>query len=224
MTACRAKDILTAPIIFGKTKNVLEENSDLVSFGVPHQYSIAVFLSVLLIVALTNIWILRKRLISYPSAETGPRVSILVPARNEQANIRACVESLLAQEYANFEVLVLDDQSDDDTARILQEYMQDRRLRVLRGTDPPPGWVGKSWACHQLAQHASGELLLFTDADTRHHPRTLSHAVSALEEEGLDFLSLFVKEEVGSWSERLVIPMIPWSILSFLPLALAYYT
>ncbi|MDW8329269.1 MAG: glycosyltransferase [Candidatus Bipolaricaulota bacterium] len=178
----------------------------------------------LLAIALSNLWMLRRRLHAYSAMGRGPRVSILVPARNEQAHIRACIESLLAQEYSNFEVLVLDDQSDDDTARILQEYTHDRRLKVLRGTDPPPGWVGKSWACHQLAQHASGELLLFTDADTRHHPRTLSHAVSALEEEGLDFLSLFVKEEVGSWSERLVIPMIPWSILSFLPLALAYYT
>lgn len=196
----------------------------LVSFWEWHQYTVVVFLSVLWIIALSNFWMLRRRLHTYSAMRRGPRVSILVPARNEQARIRACVESLLAQEYSDFEVLVLDDQSDDDTARILQEYERDRRLRVLRGTDPPPGWVGKSWACHQLVQHASGELLLFTDADTRYHPNTLAHAVSALQQENLDLLSIFVKEEVGSWSERLVIPMIPWSILSFLPLVLAYYT
>ncbi len=190
-----------------------------------HQYSVVVFLACLVFIALTNLWMLRKRLGSHSAFRNGPRVSVLLPARNERDNIEACVASLLAQEYSDFEVLVLDDQSEDGTAKILRErFAGHPRLTVLHGAAPPPGWVGKSWACHQLACHASGELLLFTDADTRHHPRALAHAVGALTENNLDFLSVFVKEEVGSWSERLIIPMIPWSILSFLPLALAYYT
>lgn len=194
------------------------------NFWADHQYSVAVFLFIIFAIAFTNLWMLRRGLSAYLPQREGPKVSILVPARNERDNIRACVESLLAQEYSDFEVLVLDDQSNDGTSSILQEYVHDPCLKVLRGTDPPPGWVGKSWACYQLAQHASGELLLFTDADTRHHPKTLAHAVSALQQGNLDFLSIFVREEVGSWSERLVIPMIPWSILSFLPLVLAYHT
>jgi len=194
-------------------------------FWVEHQYSVVVFLACLVLIAITNLWLLRKRLGTYSPARYGPRVSILVPARNEQKNIVPCVESLLAQEYENFEVIVLDDQSDDKTVSLLRErFAGHPRLIVLHGGPPPSGWVGKSWACHQLAQYASGELLLFTDADTRHHPRTLAHAVGALTAENLDFLSLFVHEEVGSWSERLIIPVIPWSILSFLPLGLAYST
>jgi chlorobactene glucosyltransferase len=194
-------------------------------FWIEHQYSVVAFLGCLVLIAITNLWILRKRLRSYSASQDGPRVSILLPARNEQKNIVACVESLLAQEYSNFEVIVLDDQSDDKTASVLRERFGGHpRLTILHGAPPPPGWVGKSWACHQLAQHASGELLLFTDADTRHHPRTVAHAVGALTEENLDFLSIFVHEEVLSWSERLVIPVLPWSILSFLPLVLAYYT
>lgn len=194
-------------------------------FWVEHQYSVVVFLVCLVCITVTNLWVLRKRLGTYPALRRGPRVSILLPARNERDNIEECVESLLAQEYEDFEVLVLDDQSDDGTAKILSErFAGHPRLRVLHGTALPPGWIGKSWACHQLAHQASGELLLFTDADTRHHPHTLAHAVGALIEENLDFLSLFVYEEVGSWSERLVIPMISWSILSFLPLVLAYHT
>lgn len=192
---------------------------------VAHQYSIVVFLACLIVIAVTNLWMLRKRLSSYSASRNGPRVSILLPARNEQKNIISCVESLLTQEYADFEVIVLDDQSDDQTSSILRErFGEHPSLTILQGVPPPPGWVGKSWACHQLAQRASGEVLLFTDADTRHHPHMLAHAVAALLEERVDFLSLFVHEEVGSWSERLVIPMIPWSILSFLPLVLAYYT
>ncbi len=195
------------------------------NFWVEHQYSVVVFLACLVLIAVTNLWMLRKRLGSYSASRSGPWVSILVPARNEQNNIIPCVESLLAQEYKNFEVIVLDDQSDDKTSSVLHERFRGHpRLTVLQGVPPPPGWIGKSWACHQLAQHASGDLLLFTDADTRHHPRTLAHAVSAVQQECLDLLSVFVKEDVGSWSERLVIPMISWSILSFLPLALAYYT
>lgn len=194
-------------------------------FWVEHQYSVVVFLACLVLIAITNLWLLRKRLGTYSPARHGARVSILVPARNEQKNIVPCVESLLAQEYESFEVIVLDDQSDDKTVSLLRErFAGHPRLIVLHGGPPPSGWIGKSWACHQLAQHASGELLLFTDADTRHHPRTLAHAVGALTAENLDFLSLFVREEVGSWSERLIIPVIPWSILSFLPLGLAYAT
>jgi cellulose synthase/poly-beta-1,6-N-acetylglucosamine synthase-like glycosyltransferase len=103
-------------------------------FWIEHQYSIVVFLGCLLLIALTNLWVLRKRLRSYPAFRDGPRVSILLPARNEQKNIIACVESLLAQEYSNFEVIVLDDQSDDKTASVLRERFGGHpRLTILHG-------------------------------------------------------------------------------------------
>jgi len=103
-----------------------------------------------------------------------PLVSILVPARNEEHCIETCVQSLLAQHYEPLEILVLDDQSSDATAPIVQKIIdglphdQHGRLRLLKGEALPVGWIGKNFACQQLAQHARGEYLLFTDADTVH--------------------------------------------------------
>ncbi len=187
-----------------------------------HQASLIVFVTVLLLIALSNLRFLR-RLADWPSPRVFPRVSILVPVRNEEHNVEPCLRSLFAQEYPDFEVLVLDDESTDGTAEALAALSgEDHRLRVLKGTPLPQGWVGKHWACFQLAQAAVGELLLFTDADTRHHPHALRDAVAALVAESGDVLSAIPREEAVSWAERLVVPIIPWSILSFLPLGLAH--
>jgi len=188
-----------------------------------HQNSPIIFLSVLLLIALSNLLVLR-RLDRYGRPARFPRLSVLVPARNEEANIGPCVRSLLAQDYPDFELLVLDDESSDQTAQVLAALAtEDHRLRVLSGQPLPAGWLGKQWACHQLSQAATGELLLFTDADTRHHPQTLSDAVAAMLAERTDLLSAFLREEVVSWGERLVVPILLWSIFSFLPLGLAYW-
>jgi chlorobactene glucosyltransferase len=166
----------------------------------------------------------RLRLLGdYGRPATWPRVSILVPARNEAGNIGPCVRSLLAQRYPDFEVLVLDDHSSDRTWQILSCLAaEDDRLQLFRGQPLPEGWLGKHWACHQLAQRADGQLLLFTDADTRHHPDILEEAVAALQAEGAELLSVLPRQRVVSWGERLVVPLIPWSICAFAPLTLAY--
>jgi chlorobactene glucosyltransferase len=154
-----------------------------------------------------------------------PRVSVLVPARNEEAHIGDCVRSLLAQDYPDFEVIVLDDHSTDRTGAILADLSaRDERLRVLRGRDLPDGWLGKHWACQQLSEAAGGELFLFTDADTRHSPGSVRHGVEALYAEGADLLTAFPHEETVTWAEKLVVPVVPWAIFTFLPLALAYRT
>ncbi len=187
-----------------------------------HQASLIVFAAVLLLIALSNLRALR-RLADWPSPRVFPRVSILVPVRNEEHNVEPCLRSLLAQEYPDFELLVLDDESTDGTSEALAALSaEDHRLRVLEGRPLPQGWVGKHWACFQLAQAAVGELLLFTDADTRHHPHAWRDAVAALVAEGSDLLSAIPREVAVSWAERLVVPIIPWSILSFLPLGLAH--
>lgn len=152
-----------------------------------------------------------------------PWVSVLVPARNEERNIEACARSLLEQDYPRFEVLVLDDDSTDETPAILDRIAQtDARLRVLRGRPLPDGWLGKHWACHQLALASNGELLLFTDADTRHHPCMLRDAVAAQQKEGSDLLTGLPREEAVSWGEILVIPVIGWAVLALLPLGPAH--
>jgi chlorobactene glucosyltransferase len=180
------------------------------------------FVAVLLLIALSNLWALR-RLGNYALPTRWPRVSALVPARNEEANIGPCLRSLLAQEYPDFEVLVLDDHSDDATGRVLADLAaEEPRLHVIRGKPLPGGWFGKPWACEQLAQAATGDLLLFTDADTRHHPHMLRDAVAALSAENADLLTALPRQEVVSWSERLLVPIILWSVFAFLPLGLAH--
>ncbi len=93
-----------------------------------------------------------------------PKVSILVPARNEEANLRRLLPSLLRQRYPDFEVIVYDDASEDDSWRVLQA-VEDTRLITLRGDGPPPGWIGKVHALYQATRHARGDLFLFLDAD-----------------------------------------------------------
>jgi chlorobactene glucosyltransferase len=185
---------------------------------------IILFELVLLLILLSNLWVLR-RLDSYLilSPINWPKVSVLVPARNEEENIEACIRSLLEQQYPNFKVWVLDDHSTDRTWHILQQLAtEDSRLTILKGDPLPADWLGKHWACQQLAQTARGELLLFTDADTRHHPLTLQNSVAALITEKADLLTAMPYEEVVTWGEKLVVPLIPWSIFSFAPLGLAY--
>lgn len=139
-----------------------------------------------------------------------PLVSVIVPARNEAANIETCVRSLTASSYPAFEVLVVDDRSADGTAEIVRalDVGNARRLRLVEGAELPSGWLGKPWACRQGATAAEGELLLFTDADTRHAPDLLSRAVSGLHEEGADLLTLVGKQLMESFWERLVQPQI----------------
>ncbi len=182
---------------------------------------IVVFLALGLLTALANHHFIR-RFDEFPRAGVFPRVSILVPARNEADNIEACLRSLLEQDYPDFEVLVLDDHSTDGTRPILACLARTfDRLRLLDGQPLPADWLGKHWACHQLAQAASGELLLFTDADTRHAPNTLRDSVSALLAERADLVTAFPREEAVTWGEKLVVPVIGFGIFSFLPVALA---
>ncbi|MBA3258247.1 MAG: glycosyltransferase, partial [Gemmatimonadales bacterium] len=144
---------------------------------------------------------------------TGPYVSIIVPARNEAGTIETIVRSILASTYDPFDLTVVDDRSDDDTAAIVAALATaDPRLRLIRGDALPPGWYGKPWACFQGYRAAAGELLLFTDADTRHDPALLAHAVGALRAEGADLVTVSPFQRcVGFW-ERVVMPQI-WLLL-----------
>lgn len=146
-----------------------------------------------------------------PPGSDARRVSILVPARNEERCIGPCIASLLAQDYPNFELIVLDDQSSDATPQLLAELglrPEDPHRRVIRGQPLPDGWVGKNWACDQLAQAASGEFLFFTDADTTHAPGTVSAAVAYAERRNASLVSAWPRLVTVTWGEKLIIPMI----------------
>lgn len=180
------------------------------------------FQVLILLVILSNIRLLHQAR-RYAPPPAFPKVSILIPARNEENTIAGCIRSLLAQDYPSYEVLVLDDQSSDGTRFILEQIANSQpRLRVLDGKSPPDGLLGKNWACVQLAQLAQGDLLFFTDADTLHHPQTLRATVTALLGTQADMLTGFPRQEVHSWGERLLVPFFSWAILCFIPLGVAY--
>ena len=140
-----------------------------------------------------------------------PRVSVIVPARDEERNIRRCVESLLAQDYSNFEVVVVDDASTDATPAILDQLRQTplgcRRLRVVRVEHLPAGWAGKPHALHTGAQVASGEWLLFTDADTDHTPSALRSAMTRALAESADLFTIGTTQELPDFWSRVLMPI-----------------
>lgn len=160
----------------------------------------------------------KPALVECPPLTTGPLVSVIVPARNEADNIGPLLESLCRTSYGPVEILVVDDRSSDDTAtRAGAVAAADPRVRVLSGQDPPPGWYGKPWACYQGWGQARGEILAFTDADTRHQPEVLAHAVGALQQSDADLLTIVTGQDCVSFWERLIMPQF------WLPLGLRYH-
>jgi chlorobactene glucosyltransferase len=144
----------------------------------------------------------------FPSGEP-PRLSLIVPARNEERNIRRCVESLLAQSYPDLEVIVLDDRSTDSTAMILAEIAgRDPRLKVLAGSDLPPGWAGKPYALHQAVAAARGQWLVFVDADTWLEPDALSATLATAIETGADLFTTIHHQVMDTFWERTVLPLV----------------
>lgn len=136
-----------------------------------------------------------------------PSVSVIIPARNERRNIARCVQSVLASNYPALEVFVVDDHSDDGTgAAALAAAQGDARFRVLETPQLPRGWFGKQWACTMGAATARGELLLFLDADTHQAPDLITRAVNALRSRDAALLSVFGRQEMHGFWERVVQP------------------
>ncbi|MGV3533840.1 MAG: glycosyltransferase [Chthoniobacteraceae bacterium] len=149
-----------------------------------------------------------------------PLVSVLIPARNEALNIEACVKSLLAQDYPFYEVIVLDDNSEDETPQILRGLGMSETgtiSRMIRGRPLPEGWTGKGWACHQLAQEAKGQYFFFTDADTEHEPGALSALVAYAQKHRTDLLSAWPRLITRTLGEQLVVPMIVFAAMAAYP-------
>jgi chlorobactene glucosyltransferase len=143
-----------------------------------------------------------------PRLRRGRKVSVLVPARNEEKNIRSCVDSLLQQTYSNYEIVILDDQSTDGTWDIIAGY-QERfpgRVRAVQGEPLSEGWLGKPHAMQQLAAVAAGEYLMFTDADTVHGSESIAWAVTNLEFHRADCLSGYVFQEMNTLGEQFIVP------------------
>jgi chlorobactene glucosyltransferase len=136
-----------------------------------------------------------------------PKVSVILPARNEERYIARCLDSLLAQDYSNFEIIAINDSSTDRTGEIMKEYSaRDPRVVHVDAPAKPEGWAGKNWACHKGYLRAKGEVLLFTDADTEHSPSAMSLAVGQLVSQKLDALTAVPRLICNDFWTKITLP------------------
>lgn len=144
-----------------------------------------------------------------PEASSLERVSVVLPARNEAEHIVACIETLRRTTWPNVEIIVVDDHSTDGTGDLAREAARgDARVKIVEAPDLPPGWFGKQWACHSGMQHATGALLLFTDADTRHAPDLIARLVNAREQRQADLMSVAGSQAMLSFWEKAIQPAV----------------
>jgi chlorobactene glucosyltransferase len=138
-----------------------------------------------------------------------PKVSIILPARNEEEFLPKCLDTLIDQDYTNYEIIAIDDSSEDDTWRIISDYAKkSSKIIPVSARTKPDGWMGKNWACMEGYDKATGELLLFTDADTKHAQNVISLAVSHLLTFNLDALTVIPKMVSLDWWTKITLPMI----------------
>ncbi len=175
---------------------------------------------------LINLFVYRP-VANRPSA-TGsqrPSLSVLIPARNEEKNLRSTLGSVLANQGAEFEVIVLDDHSTDQTAAIVAEFAAiDPRVRLEAAPPLPVGWCGKQHACNVLAGFARHPLLVFIDADVRLAPDALRRMAGFMDTSGAALASGVPRQELGTLSERLLLPLIHFVLLGYLPMHLMRWT
>lgn len=160
--------------------------------------------------------ILIPRLRADSRAAHEPLVSVIIPARNEAPNIERTVRAFLAQTYSQIEVIVINDRSTDETGSIARA-IDDQRLRVIDGEEPPAGWLGKPWALHQGSLLASGELFLFVDADIFYAPPAVRAAVARRELRNPVLLSLMPHFLMEGFGENAAMPMMAMTVFTFLP-------
>lgn len=163
-------------------------------------------------------WVVKTSTALPPPPRT-PRVTVLIPARNEERNLRTCLDAVRALEWPDLQILLIDDRSTDATPRIAAEAAAaDPRVTVLGGSDLPEGWMGKSWALHQAVPRATGEWLLFLDADVTVHPRALSQAFAYAAAEKAAMFSGYGTLVLGTFWEKVIMPVIGGMIVGGNPL------
>ncbi|WP_259065335.1 glycosyltransferase [Mucilaginibacter sp. X4EP1] len=152
-------------------------------------------------------------------------VSILIPARNEEDNILLLLKSILQQDYTNYEVIVYDDESSDNTYSICADFAaRYPQFSVIKGGKLPAGWLGKNYACHQLANFARGKYLLFLDADEVINKGLINSGVHRMQAYKLALLSLFPNQVMKTIGEKTTVPLLHYILLNLVPLRLVYLT
>jgi chlorobactene glucosyltransferase len=138
-----------------------------------------------------------------------PKVSVILPARNEGRYIAGCLDSLLGQDYPNFEIIAINDSSTDETSEIMKAYAaNDLRVMHIDASPKPEGWTGKNWACYQGFLRARGEFLMFTDADSKHLPSTMSLAVGHLMSDNLEALTAVPRLICNDFWTKMTLPVL----------------
>lgn len=178
-----------------------------------------VFLALRLIIVLVNM-VSRQWLKDNVPADH-PRVSVLIPARNEADNLPGLLDGLLGQSYAPLDIWIYNDDSGDQTQEIIETYAgRYPRISYMEGKTLPEGWNGKNNACHQMALKAPGEYLLFMDADVKAGPELVSRAMAHTQKYDLTLFSIFPRQLMGSFGEQITVPIMNWILISLLPLPL----
>ena len=148
-------------------------------------------------------------------------ISILIPVRNEEHNILNLLESIRNQDYQNYEVIILDDHSTDNTQELCARFCRlNKRFRIISGKALPKDWLGKNYACYQLAAESKGKFLMFLDADETIANGLINNTVHRIKFYRLDLLSLFTNQVMISWGERMIVPLMHFVLLNLLPLRL----
>lgn len=162
------------------------------------------------------------RLEKAPPPKTCPKVSLLIPVRNEASQIPQLLKVLSEISYASLEIIFLDDESQDQTLLLLQSSTSDQ-IKVFSGKPLPPSWAGKPWACYQLAQLATGNIMIFCDADVRPGPDAITQTVGLMENLSVDVATALPFQEMKTFWEKAVIPFVMHlPILSLVPLRFSY--
>lgn len=138
-------------------------------------------------------------------ASRAEKISVIIPMKNEEANAKTCIEALLKQDYKNFEIIVINDNSTDRTGEIVKSFPD--VICIENKTPTPEGWTGKNYAIHKGVTSASGQWLLFSDADTRHQPVSLSAALAHIQQKDLDFLTLLPRCICETFVEKMIQPI-----------------
>ena len=150
-------------------------------------------------------------------------VSILIPARNEENNILILLNSILLQEYPNYEVIILDDDSSDQTFALCEEFASKYpAFRVIKGKELTGEWLGKNYACYQLAKEAQGDLFLFLDADVTLNNEAINSGVYRMYSGQLSLLSLLPNEQMYTFGEKATVPLLHYGLLNLIPLRLVH--
>ena len=160
-----------------------------------------------------------KQKIKISETENNELISVLIPARNEEENLSFLLSDIQKSKNKNIEIIVFDDESNDNTVKVVRDFAeQDKRFVLIQSDGLPQGWLGKNHACYQLAQKARGKYLLFLDADVRIKANVITDAVSYLKRYNLKLLSIFPTQTQKTFGEKISVPVMNYILLTLLPL------